>query len=392
MNHVAFDVAPEKIEEYRDRLVAAGIPCTEVANHDDSEWGISDAMHPGVFVRSVYFQDPDGILLEFACWMRAFTPPTSPTPPPTPRRRPMTWRWPPSPSWRRPHPPPRRTRRRCRRPAAARPIRSTDHAQSAHAPPPPGPQGRSDRTDRDHHVRMALRGPRPRRRAWPLGWDHGRLVDRVRQQSRHPRPLRQGFRAVPVAHRALDPKLRELGQIRAGYAAASQFVFSQHAKSMRELGMPEEQITHIPAWSSAPEGTYNAAERAVLAYTDSLVYDHGRVPDELFAELRRHLDEVAILELTYSAQFSVMCSRSGSALRSRRFARGKTAHNHRPSRKARSRSRGRNRAASGFRSFRRLSVASLVARSASRYWCVTAGLECPSQSAITARSVPASKR
>ena len=27
-------------------------------------------MHPGVFVRSVYFQDPDGILLEFAAWTR----------------------------------------------------------------------------------------------------------------------------------------------------------------------------------------------------------------------------------------------------------------------------------------------------------------------------------
>jgi catechol 2,3-dioxygenase-like lactoylglutathione lyase family enzyme len=73
MNHVAFDVAPEKIEEYRARLDAAGIACTEVANHDDSEWGISDELHPGVFVRSVYFQDPDGILLEFACWMRSFT-------------------------------------------------------------------------------------------------------------------------------------------------------------------------------------------------------------------------------------------------------------------------------------------------------------------------------
>ncbi len=68
---------------------------------------------------------------------------------------------------------------------------------------------------------------------------------------------------------------------------------------MRELGMPEAQITHIPAWSVAPEGTYSAVERAVLAYTDCLVYDHGRVPDELFAELGRHLDEVAILELTY---------------------------------------------------------------------------------------------
>jgi alkylhydroperoxidase family enzyme len=109
----------------------------------------------------------------------------------------------------------------------------------------------------------------------------------------------KGFGLYQSPSRSLDPMLRELGQIRAGYAASSQFVFSQHAKSMRELGMPEEQITHIPAWSVAPEGTYNAAERAVLAYTDCLVYDHGRVPDALFAELQCHLDEVAILELTY---------------------------------------------------------------------------------------------
>ena len=82
MNHVAFDVAPEKIEEYRERLLAAGIDCTEIANHDDSEWGISDDMHSGVYVRSIYFQDPDGILLEFACWMRKLTSPTSLTPRP----------------------------------------------------------------------------------------------------------------------------------------------------------------------------------------------------------------------------------------------------------------------------------------------------------------------
>lgn len=74
MNHVAFAVPPERIEQYRERLLAAGIDCTEVANHDDSEWGISAELHPDVFVRSIYFQDPDGILLEFACWTRAFGP------------------------------------------------------------------------------------------------------------------------------------------------------------------------------------------------------------------------------------------------------------------------------------------------------------------------------
>jgi catechol 2,3-dioxygenase-like lactoylglutathione lyase family enzyme len=69
MNHVAFDVDPEKIEGYRDRLVEHGIECTEVANHDDSPDGVSRHMHPGVFMRSLYFFDPDGILLEFSCWI-----------------------------------------------------------------------------------------------------------------------------------------------------------------------------------------------------------------------------------------------------------------------------------------------------------------------------------
>ncbi len=72
MNHVAFTVAPDRMEAYRDRLLASGVDCTEIANHDDSEWGIADTVHPGVFIRSLYFTDPDGILLEFACWTRPF--------------------------------------------------------------------------------------------------------------------------------------------------------------------------------------------------------------------------------------------------------------------------------------------------------------------------------
>ncbi|HEX6425159.1 MAG TPA: VOC family protein [Acidimicrobiales bacterium] len=73
MNHVAFDVPADQLEEYRERLIAAGVDCTEVANHDDSEYGLADEMHPGVFVRSIYFQDPDGILLEMAGWTRDLT-------------------------------------------------------------------------------------------------------------------------------------------------------------------------------------------------------------------------------------------------------------------------------------------------------------------------------
>ncbi len=74
MNHVAFDVPAEEIDGYVAALREAGVDCTEVANHDDSEIGIAEEVHDGVFVRSVYFQDPDGILVELAAWQRAMTP------------------------------------------------------------------------------------------------------------------------------------------------------------------------------------------------------------------------------------------------------------------------------------------------------------------------------
>ena len=106
-----------------------------------------------------------------------------------------------------------------------------------------------------------------------------------------------GFRLYRSRRRTLDPKLRELGQIRAGWARGSQFVFSQHCKAARSVGLRDEQVEAIPAWSSAD--CFSAEERAVLAYTDALVLDGGRVPDDLFERLRGFLTDEQILEFTY---------------------------------------------------------------------------------------------
>ena len=72
MNHVAFDIPAEKIEEYQKKLEEAGIDVTAVVNHDDSERGASPTITESTFVRSLYFTDPDGIMLEFAAWTRDF--------------------------------------------------------------------------------------------------------------------------------------------------------------------------------------------------------------------------------------------------------------------------------------------------------------------------------
>lgn len=74
MNHVAFNVPVEKFDAYVERLRAKGVAVSEILNHDNSPMGISAEVTDDVFVRSVYFFDPDGVCLEFACWTTTFGP------------------------------------------------------------------------------------------------------------------------------------------------------------------------------------------------------------------------------------------------------------------------------------------------------------------------------
>lgn len=69
MNHIAFNVPAEHFDEYHQRLIDRGVVVTKILNHDNSETQVADsADDEDVYVRSVYFFDPDGVCLEFAAW------------------------------------------------------------------------------------------------------------------------------------------------------------------------------------------------------------------------------------------------------------------------------------------------------------------------------------
>jgi alkylhydroperoxidase family enzyme len=107
----------------------------------------------------------------------------------------------------------------------------------------------------------------------------------------------RGFALYRSPKRKLDPVLRELAQTRVGWAKASQFVFSQHCKSLRGLGVADDRIAAIPHWQVA--SCYDEKERAVLAYADCLALQAGRTPQPVFAALKAFLSDEEILELTY---------------------------------------------------------------------------------------------
>lgn len=73
MNHLAFDVPIEELRECRRRLKEHGVACSPIVNHDDSAQGYSLELDQGVFICSLYFFDPNGILLELSSWTRELT-------------------------------------------------------------------------------------------------------------------------------------------------------------------------------------------------------------------------------------------------------------------------------------------------------------------------------
>lgn len=121
------------------------------------------------------------------------------------------------------------------------------------------------------------------------------------------------MRAYLYKNSPLDPKLREVALIRTGYARASQFVFSQHCKGARRIGLEEEKIRAIPFWTIS--NAFTPAERAILAYVDGLVLEGGRVHNEVFAALRQALTEKEVLILTYLVNLYNMHGISSRALR-----------------------------------------------------------------------------
>jgi alkylhydroperoxidase family enzyme len=109
----------------------------------------------------------------------------------------------------------------------------------------------------------------------------------------------RGFGLFNSKRRVLAPKLREIALTRTGFAAGSQFVFSQHCKASRAAGLTEEQIAAIPAWSTS--SAFDPLERAVLAFVDGIVLENGRIQDATIAALKAELSDEAILELAYAS-------------------------------------------------------------------------------------------
>ena len=95
---------------------------------------------------------------------------------------------------------------------------------------------------------------------------------------------------------ALDGRLREMVIIRLGHLTGSQYVLRQHVPSLALAdGLSLAECEALADWRAS--GSFDARERAALAYADCMTRDIT-VPDAVFAEVKRHFDDRRIVELT----------------------------------------------------------------------------------------------
>ena len=95
---------------------------------------------------------------------------------------------------------------------------------------------------------------------------------------------------------ALDGRLREIVIVRVAHLNRTAYVFKQHVPQLSvPEGLSDAESEALADWRNAP--SFNARERAALAYTDAMTRDIV-VPDDVFDALRPHFDERQIVELS----------------------------------------------------------------------------------------------
>lgn len=80
-----------------------------------------------------------------------------------------------------------------------------------------------------------------------------------------------------------------------------------------ELGVPDEKILALDAFAESP--LYDDTERVALEYADAISLSGRDVDDELFARVRSHFDDDALVELTAVVAWENSSSKFNRAMR-----------------------------------------------------------------------------
>jgi len=95
----------------------------------------------------------------------------------------------------------------------------------------------------------------------------------------------------------LDPALIELVLMRCSQINGCAFCLDMHSKDARAIGETEQRLYLLSAWRETT--LYSESEQAALAFAEELTElpSHESVSDALYARVRQHFDEAAVIDL-----------------------------------------------------------------------------------------------
>jgi AhpD family alkylhydroperoxidase len=94
-----------------------------------------------------------------------------------------------------------------------------------------------------------------------------------------------------------DAKLRALVELRVSQINGCAFCLDMHANEARHLGESQQRLDCVAAWREAP--FFSERERVALAWAESITHvSETHVPDELYAEVKKHFEDKELVELT----------------------------------------------------------------------------------------------
>jgi len=141
----------------------------------------------------------------------------------------------------------------------------------------------------------------------------GKLLNLYKMLLNSP-PVAQGWLTLLTAIRQqcnLPGRYRELAILRIAVLNDAPYEFKQHIPFALKEGTTEAQMQALR--EPVIDESFDAKERAVLAYTDAMTRDI-RVKDAVFEALRPHFDEREIVELTATIAAYNLVSRFLEAL------------------------------------------------------------------------------
>lgn len=99
---------------------------------------------------------------------------------------------------------------------------------------------------------------------------------------------------------SLDPRLKELVNLRVSQVNGCAFCMDMHAAALARMGVEQRVLNVVAGWREAHR-LFSARERAALAWAEAVNAVPQRTPsDQEFTELREQFEDAEIAEITFA--------------------------------------------------------------------------------------------